>query len=119
VGRRVLLVDHDPISLQRLSRSLDDEWAVTTAAGPNQAQILLDAFEYQALIAAHGTAGQEGIELLEWVRARHPKVKRLLTTDREPATLAPHLLSGLIQKFLARPVDRDELRTALGGKEDG
>jgi DNA-binding NtrC family response regulator len=112
-----LVVDNDPISLRQVSQSLEDDWVVTTAAGPSQAQILLDAFEYQALITAHGAAGQDGIGLLEWTRARHPKVRRLLTTDREPATLAPHLLSGLIQVFLARPVDREGLRAALEGEQ--
>ena len=118
VSRRVLVVDCDPVSLRQLSRSLGDDWVVTTAAGPHQAQILLDAFEYQALITAHDVAGQDGIELLEWTRARHPKVQRLLTTDREPATLAPHLLSGLIQQVLARPVNREGLHAALGGVSD-
>ncbi|MBW2276943.1 MAG: response regulator [Deltaproteobacteria bacterium] len=114
MDRRVLLVDADPGALRTLNQSLDRDWIVTTAAGVSQARILLDAFEYRALITSHGTSSQAGIQLLEWVRARHPKVQRLLATDCEPATLAAHLLSGLIQHFVAKPIDSTALRDALG-----
>jgi len=113
-SRRVLLVDADPVALRELNRSLGQDWVVTTAAGASQARILLDAFEYGALITSHDASSQDGIQLLEWVRARHPRVQRLLTTEVEPATLAAHLLSGLIQHFLAKPIDGAKLRGALG-----
>jgi len=114
---RVLAVAADPAGLRRVRESLGDEWVLTTAAGEGQAQILLDAFEYHALIAFHEPSIPSGIRVLEWARARYPRVRRLLISDREPATFAPHLLSGLIQRFLPEPVDRAGLLAALAEGE--
>lgn len=116
-SRRVLVVDAAPDAFRRLSRALDARWLVTTAAGAKQATILLDAFPYQALVTDDEMPDQDGIWLLKWTRARHPKVQRILVSAHEPAAFAPHLLSGLIQHFLAKPVDRASLLAALGETE--
>jgi DNA-binding NtrC family response regulator len=113
-SRRVLFVDKDIYSLRQLRQALGEDWNVTTAAGESQAQILLDAFDYRAIISSHEQGGQNGIRLLEWARARHPGVMRFLTTECEPAVLAPHLLSGLVQRFLAKPINHALLLEALG-----
>lgn len=116
-SRRVLLVDAAPDAFRRLSHALEDGWFVTTAAGATQATILLDAFKYRALVTDYEMPGQDGIWLLQWTRARHPRVQRILVSTREPAAFAPHLLSGLIQHYLAKPVDRASLLDALGEAE--
>jgi DNA-binding NtrC family response regulator len=109
----VLLVDDDPSVLKSLSGQLGKTWAVTTAAGASQAMILLDAFDYHAVITDYQTPGQDGIWLLHWVKVRHPHVLRVLVSACEPALFAPHLLSGLVQRHLPKPIDATSMLEAL------
>jgi DNA-binding NtrC family response regulator len=111
---RVLVVDGDPAALRDLTRMLSGRFHVTTVDSAIQAEILLDAFPYHAVVSDERVQGAGGRWLLERVRERHPGVRRIALAGSGSMELALHSAAGLFEHLLCKPVCPEALDRALG-----
>jgi len=114
---RVLLVDDDKIARRVAQQFLEDRLVgveVVTATDAPGALQLLEAQEFQAVVADFRMPGMDGLELLQAVRDRWPKAGRIMLTASEDVHLAVHALNEqLLDFYLLKPVRADEFAQAV------
>lgn len=119
---RVLVVDDDERVLRGTKRTLEKGHDVLTATSAEAALAILDTQEVDVVLTDHGMPGGDGLWLLEQVRDRYPRVRRILTSG-QPPELDLHIGSGLVQTFVPKPAPSEELvaslRTATLAPSDG
>jgi len=115
---RILIVDDHEQILRGLARSLKQDHDVLLATSPAVALAMAEAHELAAIVTDHDLAddgGRNGIWLLEQVRDRLPGAHRILMSGGQPA-IDDHLKSGLVQRYLPKPVAAAEVLACLGDK---
>jgi DNA-binding NtrC family response regulator len=111
---RVLLVDDEPAVLRAYGRVLASlPVQLKTAASAADALAEVDAHGSDIVITDHDMPGQSGVWLLQEVRARLPGTKRILMSGRDIHDIEKHLASGLVHRFLAKPIDPQTLRASV------
>ena len=85
----ILVVDEDPLSLDRLGRVLADEFDVHRALGAAEAEGCLARDYIQAVIADQRLPEMRGVDFLVRVREQWPDAVRLIL-------LAPPAADGLV-----------------------
>jgi len=116
--RTVLVVDDEPALLKAFSRVLQGHgFEVAIANGAEEALALLDARQFDAVITDHDMPGQNGLWLLMEMRARHPVIRRVLTSGREIDGIEEHLASGLVHQFVEKAAGTERLVSALLGSQ--
>jgi HD-like signal output (HDOD) protein/CheY-like chemotaxis protein len=117
VGRKkkILFVDEEPQMLRALQRSFRkyrEEWEpefVENAAG---AMEVLSSKSFDILITETRFKGMGGLELLEKVRERFPKIARIILsgyTDRDVILKS----TGIAHQYLSKPCDDDDIKSAI------
>jgi YesN/AraC family two-component response regulator len=114
-ARRVLLVDDEPVQLRGLRRILQEHWHVDVAVGAVAAASLLAAGRYDAVITDYDMPGYDGVWLLEQVRRMYPRTQRVLISGSGGELFAPHVRSGLIHNFVAKPATAEAILASLQG----
>ncbi len=116
MAQRILLVDDEPLIQKAYRRALQRAGIhVELVASAERAVERLAHDAFDVVLTDHDMPGMKGIWLLEQVQARHPRIRRILMSGRSPPGLDEHVTSGLIQAFLAKPIETDDLLAAVSG----
>ena len=113
--KRVLVVDDDIDVLRGLMRVIQEEAEVKVALGAEAALAHMqkvqseDGISYDLVIVDFNMVGQNGAWLLERVREAYPDCQRILVSGSSLFDLNTFLSPGLVDGFLEKPVDLDEL----------
>jgi len=110
---RVLVVDDEPLMRRAVARVLANEWKVDTASGAEEAAKLLARNEYRAIVTDFDMNGANGAWLLWQAMLRAPRCLRVLLTGTDPHNLSEHIASGVVERYLPKPVDGPALLGAL------
>lgn len=110
----VLVVDDDPEVLAALTRALKAEGVLVHAAlDAEQALQQLAGTDIRHVIVDFQMRGPNGAWLLRQVRDRHEGVRRILLSGIPYPDLVRHLEPGLVDVFLEKPVEIEDIVSAL------
>jgi DNA-binding NtrC family response regulator len=113
--QRVLVVDDDIDVLKSLMRVIQEFACVRVALGAEAALEHMIRLErecgsrYDVVIVDFNMIGHHGAWLLERVRERDPSCARILVSGTSQFDLDTFLSPGLVDRFLEKPIDVDEL----------
>ena len=112
---KVLIVDDEENARVGLGHSLRGQgYELQFAESALAALELLKTTPFDVVISDQRMPGMTGLELLTLVRDRHPDTVRImLTGETALETCVEAINRGEIYRFLQKPVDRVELRTAV------
>ena len=106
----ILIVDDEPLSLQTLERTLDDEFEVFTANNAAEADAVLDTERIQAIFADQRMPGETGVGFLARVRERWPDVVRMIISGyTDPDDIIDGINRAGIYQFVTKPWHPDSL----------
>jgi len=113
--RYVLIVDDDPAMRRAIERMLAGHCETVLVETAEHAVRLLDELVFDVVISDRELArpGQGGVWLLGQVRERQPDALRVLMSGSEPQDLTDHIDSGLVQKWIPKPFDPEEMLGCL------
>lgn len=113
---RVLAVDDDPQLLAGLQRNLRRLIPVVTANGGDEALALLRKDRaFSIIICDMRMPGMDGAQFFAEARLLVPDAVRILLTGQaDLAAVVSAINQGRIYRFIAKPVDRDELMKVIG-----
>ncbi|MCH7868834.1 MAG: response regulator [Myxococcales bacterium] len=110
----VLIVDDEVRILAAMRRTLRREgYEILTAEGPFEALSVIDQRNVDLVLSDQMMPGMRGVELLEEIGRRSPKVVRMLITGWAEEIKADELGSLGIQGPLPKPWDDAELKETL------
>ena len=115
--RRILFVDDEPCVLQgleRLLRSMRDEWTLDFAESGAAALNILEAESgaFDVVVSDMRMPGMDGAQLLEQVKHRYPQVVRIILSGHSERESILRSI-GPTHQFMAKPCDADELRQVV------
>lgn len=111
---RVLVVDDELLVGRALTRSLTAVADVTHAVDAAEALRLLEAHDYDVVVADFAMPHRDGLSLLEEVSRRWPRVRRVLHSGVMPNRDAANaLLAGVVHELIDKPAPRDVLVRAI------
>lgn len=106
----VLIVDDEVLSLETLSRILDEEFEVRTATSAADAERILDQDWVQVVISDQRMPEMTGVEFLARVRERRPELVRMIISGY---TDAEDIIEGVnragIYQYITKPWHPDNL----------
>jgi HD-like signal output (HDOD) protein len=113
--RRVLFVDDEPKileGLQRMLRSMRDEWEMEFAVGGPAALELLDTRSFDVIVTDMRMPVMDGAQLLAQVRGRHPQIVRIVLSGHSDQEM---ILSsvGPAHQYLSKPCDPELLKETV------
>jgi diguanylate cyclase (GGDEF)-like protein len=115
-GKRssVLVVDDEPYILTTLAALLENEFDVSLANSADEAQEVFRTKAVDVILSDQKMPRKSGVELLEWVRAHHPKTIRLLMTGFAELEDAVEAINrGKVYRYLFKPWRSGELLQVL------
>ncbi|NVB39610.1 response regulator [Pseudenhygromyxa sp. WMMC2535] len=121
--KRVLIVDDDIDVLKSLRRLIQEYAEVTVALGAEAALEHMekanaeDGTVYDVVLVDFNMNGKNGAWLLERVREKYPDCERMLLSGSSQFDLSNFITPGLVNRFLEKPLDFDELIEALGAED--
>jgi len=110
---RVLLVDDEPVVLRALVRLLREWCTVDTADSAEHALLLMASRPYDVVLTDYEMDGRSGVWLLEQVKERYPRVRRVLHSGSDPAEIESHLRSGVVQRYVQKPASANQLIASI------
>lgn len=115
VERTLLVVDDDAAVLSALSRLLRTEsFRVLVAQSGREALELLASNEVRVVMSDERMPEMTGGEFFRRIRVQYPDVFRIILSGCVPVgSLVEEERSGIIDKFLSRPWNEDELRAEI------
>ena len=81
----VLVVDDEPRSLETLRRTLEEEFAVLTAASADEAEAIMTREFVHIVVSDQRMPGTSGVEFLRRVRTQWPDTVRLILSGYSEA----------------------------------
>lgn len=113
-GPTVLIVDDEPDVCWALKRILNASGirSVTTTSGHEALRLARREPFRLAFVDAKLPDG-EGLELVRRIRAAAPRLRAVLISGyfyRDDAEVAEALASGIIESFVSKPFEHDEIR---------
>ncbi|EDM79120.1 response regulator [Plesiocystis pacifica SIR-1] len=121
--KRVLVVDDDLDILRSFKRLLGDYAEVQIALGAEAAFEHMEKVQkesgalYDVVIVDFNMNGPNGAWLLKKVRDQFPDCERILLSGSSYMDLANYLDPGLVNRFLEKPVDMEDLIEAVSPDE--
>ena len=111
---RILVVDDDD-SLRRVTQVQLEQagYAVTTAAGPEQALEELERAPFDLVLSDLKMPGMSGVELLRRVRELYPEIVFILVTAFGSVETAVEAMKLGAYDYITKPVNPDALRITL------
>ena len=70
---------------------------------------------FDAIVVDFNMVGPNGAWLLRQVRDRYPHIERILLSGSSYSDLSPYLDPGLVDRFIEKPLEVDELIEAVSG----
>ena len=113
---RVLLVDDDPMALQAIAHMLTlrlGEMQVDVVDSAQTALQHLQTSSYDAILSDIKMPGMSGFDLLDAIRRLHLDIPVVLMTGYNEHELAIQALRAGAYDYLHKPIERDELATAM------
>jgi DNA-binding NtrC family response regulator len=113
-GRKeVLVVDDDPDVLRSFMRLLASHAEVKVALGAEAAMAVLASKHFDTVVCDFNMAGPHGGWLLRQVRDKYPHMDRILLSGSSYSDLSRYLEPGLVDRFLEKPLELDDLIAAI------
>jgi len=111
----LLLVDDEPNILRALRRVFKDEtFEIVCAENAQEALAWMELRPANVIIADQRMPGMTGIQFLQHVRDRWPDTMRIVLSGfTDAGTVADAINKGEVYRFLTKPWDDQELRTAV------
>jgi diguanylate cyclase (GGDEF)-like protein len=110
----LLVVDDEPYILPTLSALLANEFEVLTADSADAAKEILRRRDVHIILSDQKMPGQNGTELLAWVRTHYPYTVRLLMTGYAELDDAVEAINrGHVYHYLLKPWRIEELQQVL------
>lgn len=117
-GRKeVLVVDDDPDVLRSFMRLLQEHAEVKVALGAEAAIQVLRSKHFDSIVVDFNMVGPNGAWLLRQVRDHYPHIERILLSGSSYSDLSHFLDPGLVDRFIEKPLEVDELIEAVSGGE--
>jgi DNA-binding NtrC family response regulator len=114
VKQPILIVDDEPEILHSLRALLRRDFEVHTAGSAAEALQVLGRQPVHVIMSDQRMPGTTGVELLSRVRQEHPEAVRLIFTGyADIKAVIDAINQGSIYRYLTKPWDPDELRSAL------
>ena len=114
IVRRVLIVDDETMVLRALRRCLAQHAETACAGNAEDALRLVAESCFDVVVTDFEMLpGQDGIWLLERIRAHDARIRRILTSGRAGNLFVPHIQSGLVHAFIQKPMTGAEVMAAI------
>lgn len=112
--KRLLVVDDDPVFLERLASSLKRRGhEVMTATSPEEAMTSMSSFFPDCAVIDLRLEGESGLVLARALRERLPDIRILILTGYGSiATAVDAMRMGAVD-YLSKPADTDQIEAAL------
>lgn len=111
---KVLIVEDEPAQLRLLSLYLMRHCSVVSAPDAKTAVRHLESGRLDAVLCDYAMPDRNGMWLLEQARIKAPEALRVLFSGRDLPMLKEHIKSGLVHRFLPKPVTAKDLLACLG-----
>jgi DNA-binding NtrC family response regulator len=115
--RHILIVDDEPVVLFGLKKCLSTKGVRIETAETYQTAIELIRKRKFAVIIADlrltGVQGEEGLDLLSFIKKEHPQIGFILITGYGSVKVKEKALSGGADYYLEKPVSAFALQEAL------
>jgi two-component system probable response regulator PhcQ len=114
-GTTILFVDDEEAVLRSIARILaSSELNVLTATTPREAFELIATSKVDVVVSDIDMPAMDGLELLERVRMKHPRVLRMLLTGSATLDRALRAINeGEVARFFRKPFDVEIFRRSL------
>jgi HD-like signal output (HDOD) protein len=113
--KRILFVDDEPKVLEGLGRMLRvmrDEWEMHFATGGPEALEIMATEPFDLVITDMRMPVMNGLEFLKEVRAKYPKVIRVMLSGHADQVLIMRSV-GVTHQYLSKPCDAEVLRSTV------
>ena len=113
--KRILFVDDEPLilqALQRMLRSMRDEWEMEFAEGGGQALERMAQIHFDVVVSDMRMPGMNGADLLAEVMKRHPHTVRIILSGHADKELILKCI-GSTHQYLAKPCDAEALKATV------
>lgn len=113
--RRILFVDDEPNvlqGLQRMLRSMRNEWDMHFAGSGEEALCKLEEVPFDVIVSDMRMPGMNGAELLKEVARRHPNVVRIVLSGHLDREYILQLVTTTHQ-HLAKPCDAETIKDTV------
>jgi YesN/AraC family two-component response regulator len=115
---RVLLVDDEPMMWRMMNRIVGPKHVLETASDALQAVELLNKHKFHIVVANYDLPGHDGIWLLKMVKQGSPEAKRVLLSERTTEAITENINSGLIHRFVVKPVNQDDFANMFTSEDE-
>jgi response regulator RpfG family c-di-GMP phosphodiesterase len=110
----ILLVDDEAKLLDSLGQELRESFRVYTAGSVAEAEVLLAARSYDAIVSDHMLPGEQGLDFLIRVQEMMPKTRRILVTGyTNPEFISRSVAVADLTACFLKPVRASEIRDAI------
>ncbi|GBC95452.1 Hydrogenase transcriptional regulatory protein hupR1 [bacterium HR16] len=113
--RRILFVDDEPNvlqGLQRMLRSMRNEWDMDFASGGEEALRKLEEAPFDVIVSDMRMPGMNGAQLLKEVARRYPNVVRIVLSGHSDREYILQLVTTTHQ-YLAKPCDAETIKDTV------
>ena len=115
---RLLLVEDSALARRVASRALAGAFQISAVADAEAALAFFRPAVFDVVVTDQHMAAMTGLELLEQLRRIDPYARRVLISGSEIPGIAGHLATGLVQRWLLKPVDLRAELIALLERDD-
>lgn len=114
-GRRILIVDDEPLIVDHLSRVLGDRFDCQFAScGEDALGLIRSGLKFSVVLSDLCMPGMDGVELLGKIQVEQPEIVRILITGAgDVQTAVRGLHEGAVFRFLQKPCSTDDVVQAL------
>jgi DNA-binding NtrC family response regulator len=106
----VLLVDDEPALLESLAQELREAFQLYTASSAAEAEVMLAARTYDAIVSDHLMPGEQGLDFLVRVSQVMPSTKRIMVTGyANPELISRSVGLAGLSACLIKPVRAAEI----------
>ncbi|MBN2445189.1 MAG: sigma-54-dependent Fis family transcriptional regulator [Phycisphaerae bacterium] len=114
MGRRILVVDDEPLKRATLQIELAERgYVVVEAADARAARRLIDAEAFDAVVADVQLPDMSGLDLLTWIRQARPEVGVILMTAQAKTDDAVLAIKRGAYDYITKPFTTRELHVRL------
>jgi YesN/AraC family two-component response regulator len=115
---RVLLVDDEPMMWRMMHRIVGPKYILETASDALQAAELLNKHKFHIVVTNYDLPGHDGLWLLKMVKESSPDAQRILLSDQAAEAIDENIKSGLIHRFISKPINQDDFANMFFGEDD-
>jgi DNA-binding NtrC family response regulator len=110
----VMLVDDEAQFLDAVSHELEESYRLYTAASADEADVLLAARHYDAIVCDHMLPGEQGLDFLMRAAELVPSTKRILMTGyTNPEFISRSMAIAGLCACLVKPVKASQISDAI------